>query len=99
MVDVKITVVRMLTIKDLTERYSVPGTEQCSQFKLGDEFISKDFEKPEGFCDWAWVDIQRDVVVLASGGNYPWCNERGVQFSCCTSGLTPVVFKLERIEE
>ncbi len=98
MVDVKITVERMLRIEDLIEKYSTHGSEQCPLFKLGDEFVSKNFKKPEGFCDWAWVDIQRDVVVLASGGNYPWVRVKGLQFSCCTAGLTPVIFKLERIE-
>lgn len=96
--DVKITVVRMLTVEGLTDIYSTPGTEKCSKFNVGDEFISKDFKMPNGFCEWAWTDIQRDVAVLASGGDYPWCKKRGIQFSCCTSGLTPVIFKLERTE-
>jgi uncharacterized repeat protein (TIGR04076 family) len=98
MAKVKITVERMLRIDDLIEEFCTPGSEQCSKFKLGDEFVSKNYQKPSGFCDWAWADIHRDVVVLASGGNYPWVKKKGLQFSCCTAGLTPVVFKLERIE-
>jgi uncharacterized repeat protein (TIGR04076 family) len=96
---VKIKVERMLTLDDLIEKYASPGGEKCHIFNEGDEFISEDFKKPENFCDWAWVDIQRDVVVLAAGGNYPWNKDKRIQFSCCTGGLTPVVFKLERIEE
>jgi uncharacterized repeat protein (TIGR04076 family) len=63
----------------------------------GKEFISKDFAMPPGFCAWAWSDIQRDVVVLASGGNLPWVSKDGVAISCCTDGFRPVVFRLERL--
>ena len=44
-------------------------------------------------------DIQRDIFHTLYGGYYPWMKEKGVVISCCTDGLRPVVFKLERIEE
>lgn len=53
---------------------------------------------PQKFCAWAWADIQRDVVYLALDGNYPWMKQNGTVLSCCTDGLRPVVFKLERME-
>ena len=43
----------------------------CSAVRLGDEFISRNMGVPEGFCSWAWTDIQRDVVHLALGGEFP----------------------------
>jgi uncharacterized repeat protein (TIGR04076 family) len=49
------------------------------------------------FCSWAWADIQRDVVHLALGGDFPWIKEKGIGISCCTDGLRPVIFKLERL--
>jgi len=54
---------------------------------------------PKGFCSWAWADIQRDVTVLALGGDFPWVKEKGVTFSSCTDGFRPVIFKLERMKE
>jgi uncharacterized repeat protein (TIGR04076 family) len=96
--DVKITVMKKLTDKDLFEKYAVVLDPQCEKFNVGDEFISKGLRKPEGFCDWAWADIQRDIVHLALGGNYSWIQEKGAAIVCCTDGLRPVVFKLKRIE-
>jgi uncharacterized repeat protein (TIGR04076 family) len=32
------------------------------------------------------------------GGNYPWQEEPGISVTCCTDGLRPVIFKVERIE-
>jgi len=52
---------------------------------------------PKGFCVWAWAAIEKDVSILALGGNAPWIRKEGVIISCCTDGLRPVVFKLERV--
>ncbi|RLB26553.1 MAG: TIGR04076 family protein, partial [Deltaproteobacteria bacterium] len=30
---------------------------------------------------------------------YPWLKQKGVAIACCTDGLRPVIFKLERIED
>jgi len=83
-----------------------PGTgkpyTKCPVFKEGQEFIvSVDDKRPDGFCWWAWKDLRRDILVLAMGGNfYPgdWIEE-GRQYSCCTDGVRPVSFKLERLQE
>jgi uncharacterized repeat protein (TIGR04076 family) len=97
--DVKITVVRKLSNKDLIDKYGENVEPQCGLFKVGEEFIVKNLQMPEGFCSWAWADIQRDVIVLALGGDIPWVKEKGVTFSSCTDGFRPVIFKLERIKE
>jgi uncharacterized repeat protein (TIGR04076 family) len=68
-------------------------------FNIGDEFIVENLNMPKGFCSWAWADIQRDITALALGGNFPWIKDEGVMISCCTDGLRPVVFKLERVGE
>jgi uncharacterized repeat protein (TIGR04076 family) len=52
---------------------------------------------PEGFCASAWNAVYTAVRTLSFGGNLPWYRERGVAVECCTDGLRPVVFKLERI--
>lgn len=97
--NVKITVEKKLPNKDLIERYGKGVNPSCELFNVGDEFVVKGLQMPEGFCSWAWADIQRDVAVLALDGNYYWVKEEGIAIACCTDGFRPVVFKLERIEE
>jgi len=107
---VKITVLRRMSNPDLWQEYLVEGLEaepQCEWFQEGQEFIV-DIEQtpgfmvgmeqlPKGFCAWAWAAIEKEVAILALGGNAPWIREEGVFISCCTDGLRPVVFKLERV--
>jgi len=96
--DVKITVLKKLETGDIFEEYAAEEAQStCDAVRLGDEFISKAMGIPEGFCSWAWADIQRDVVHLALGGEFPWMKKEGTMISCCTDGLRPVLFKLERI--
>ena len=95
--NVKITVLKRLVLSDL-DKYKAEPSVACALFKDGQEFVSKAIQMPEGFCSWAWADIHRDVVGLMIGGNFPWMRHPGTAVSCCTDGLRPVVFKVERIE-
>jgi len=54
---------------------------------------------PKSFCDWAWADVQRDVVAMLMGGNALWIVPQGAIVTWCTDGLRPVVFKVERISD
>ena len=96
--DVKITVYRRLSSEDLIREHGVGVAPQCDALKDGQEFVSHDVIMPDGFCAWAWADIQRDVAVLGFGGNFPWVREEGIMFSCCTDAFRPVIFKLERLD-
>ena len=98
MKDVKITVIEMMEPKIFKELATEAMTPQCTSVKLGQEFLSSSMKMPDGFCSWAWADIQRDVIHLATGGDFPWINTKGKMVSACTDGLRPVIFKLERIE-
>lgn len=98
MAKVKITVAKRMSNEDLIAEYGKGVASLCEAVKEREEFISEDFAMPEGFCPWAWADIQRDVAVLACGGNFSWMTPGGVGVSCCTDGLRPVVFVLERLE-
>jgi uncharacterized repeat protein (TIGR04076 family) len=101
---VKITVVKTLETGDLFDEHASAGvTPVCTGVNAGQVFVSKGetLRMPEGFCSWAWADIQwadiqRDVVHLALGGDFPWMKQRGTTLTCCTDGLRPVIFKLER---
>jgi uncharacterized repeat protein (TIGR04076 family) len=81
---------------------NVPGTDRkftvCTAFEDDQEFIvEENGSKPEGFCGWAWRDIYKDLSVLVFGGNFPWAEE-GTMITCCTDGIRPVSFRMERIE-
>jgi uncharacterized repeat protein (TIGR04076 family) len=93
----KITVVKKLVVPDLVEKYGEGVDPECPAVEVGQEFMVEGWKMPEGFCAWAWADIHRDLTVLACGGDFPWIKEPGVMISCCTDGLRPVVFKLERV--
>ena len=102
MAKVKITVVKKVHNKDLFgDKPPIPFNmaPECNKVELGQEFISESGECPQGFCSWAFADIQRDITHLRFGGDYPSMEEKGTCLSCCTDGVRPVIFKLERIEE
>ena len=80
---------------------NIPGTDRkfeiCKAFEEGQEFIVEiNGNRPEGFCVWAWNDLFKDISILHFGGNFPWAKE-GSTITCCTDGIRPVSFKLERI--
>ncbi len=94
---VKITVLQKLFHKEFVEKYAADpaGWKPCQVFNEGDEFItSRDspWAKPDGFCDWAWADIQKLVYGMARGG-------QDMFVTCCTDGYRPVIFKLEKMED
>ena len=106
MVKAKVTVVKLPIHEDLASKYvnkeRYPnGFGPCALWKLGHEFIIDDFPtRPEGFtCDWAWADIQRDIAMVMFGGTPPWMGNEGTAITCCSDGLRPVSFLIERIDE
>ena len=89
----RITVVRRSLHQDLADAH-FPGrkVEACDVFKDGQTFVlSQPWSVPEGFCPWAWADIRTYVMANISGREQPF-------MACCTDGLRPVHFKVERIE-
>lgn len=102
----KITVVKRTLNTDIAESSlkSIPGP--CELFNDGDQFIvSADLSKPDNFCSWAWNDIYKVVVTLARGGNFSdemfsgWMKNNNSMITCCTDGIRPVIFKVERVAE
>jgi uncharacterized repeat protein (TIGR04076 family) len=74
--------------------------EKCTAFTEGQKFIvGEDGAMPVGFCHVAWADIFRKVHALQTGGTYyPWF-DNGVMIACCTDGMRPVSFRLERLPD
>lgn len=100
----KITVLKTNIDEELAKEYCQNEVTKCQAFREGQEFIAG-FEKPEGFCDWAWIDIHRFVAILLSGGNFSkdyfekWMKDDKTMITCCTDAIRPVTFKIERIDE
>ncbi len=102
MAKVKITVVKKISNQDMFGDNSPVGftaVPVCDRLQTGQEFISDEGRYPPDFCAWAFADIQRDITHLRLGGDFPWIKEKGTVLACCTDGVRPVIFKLERIED
>ena len=92
---VKITVIRKLLHEDLVKEYTDSGDwPPCQHFEIGQEYaVSAEapWQMPDGFCGWAWADMQKIVWGMARGGP-------NVYITCCTDGYRPVLFLLEKIQ-
>lgn len=100
---VKITVHRTLTATDVFRGNKPKNIQEiCPRHRVGDVFICETHECPEGFCSWAYADIQKDLADLCydSPPYYDyWLKGRRVNHVSCTMGQHPVVFKIERMED
>lgn len=98
---VKITVLKRFSPLEIFENWQVTSLEPleaCHRLRDGQHFVvDEDGNMPEGFCPSAWISIYPNVRVLRFGGDLPWFREKGVAINCCTDGLRPVIFMLERI--
>ncbi len=99
---IKITVIKKLSMADIHPQEgcgAAPDFEPiCPMFEVGDEFIADVDAAPKGFCPAAFDDIYRYISGLRFGANYPWMAKEGTATVCCTDGLRPVIFRLERME-
>ena len=96
----RITVLRTLDPSELFEEMPVARRDwmvPCGVFSEGQEFVIESIEMPEGFCASAWRAIDHNVRTLFYGGVLPHHEEGDVAVNCCTDGLRPVIFKIERI--
>lgn len=93
---VRITVLKKLFHEEIIQEYANSPADwtPCDKFNEGDSFLlsgDAPWDKPHGFCGWAWSDMQKMVWGMARGGP-----DRFV--TSCTDGYRPVIFLLERIE-
>jgi len=99
---VRITVLKKLSSKELFGDKPPLGKDAkaCPMFEVDQEFIvSEDGGMPEGFCHWAWNDLYKVMTALRHGVIWePGEKNKGAPtIHCCTDGLRPVIFKLERV--
>ncbi len=95
----KITVVRMASYPDLSERYENPIEHACVMCE-GQEFISENALCPAGFCDSAWQSLLPFVMTLAHGGGdfYDgWMKNPHSAMISCNDGFRPVSFYVEAL--
>ena len=99
MYDVKITAVRKADYRDLQAKYENPIEHTCDVAE-GQEWVSRNGERPEGMCESAWESMQSFVQALASGeGNFydGWMRNHYSAMISGNDGFRPVSFLLERI--
>ncbi len=98
---IRITVVQRELYPDLVEAYGSPsmkekGLPRCQTFEDGQVFeIEGSLVMPEGFCSWAWADLQRDFAMMLFGPPDYWKDQPFLV--CCTDGFRPVVFRIDHI--
>ena len=97
----RITVMKITTYPELSERYETPQPFPCSMHE-GDVFYADGWQKPDGFCDSAWQTRSPFALALSHGaeGFYDgWMkNPRSAMLSC-NDGFRPVTFLLEALDE
>jgi len=98
----RITVIKRHSFQDLVDEYVpehlLPKWGPCPKFADGQAFDYAG-SPPEGFCSRAWASLWGDLSVIMCDGDAAWINRPGTMITCCNDGLTPVVFKLERISD
>jgi uncharacterized repeat protein (TIGR04076 family) len=96
---IKITVLKTMFNPDLAEEYC-PGEAGPCDIPVGREYISETFlQQPEGFCGWAWNDLHKVCLTLLKGGRFELTKDDKTMIACCTDGIRPVVFKVERLDD
>lgn len=98
---IKITVLKKTYFKEIADKYRSAEKEVCQQFQEGQEFITEEnspYGPPNNFCPFAWNDIYKFFFVLKQEGLFSadMKDDHSV-IACCTDGVRPVIFKIERI--
>ncbi|MFL7807366.1 MAG: TIGR04076 family protein [Anaerolineae bacterium] len=100
----KITVLKTMYNEELADQYRRPDVHRgpCPYFTEGQEFVTRYVaERPEGFrCEWAWNDIEKIVLGMMLNADFStWMQDGSTFIACCTDGIKPVVFKIERVKD
>ncbi len=101
MKNVRITVMKVARYDDLIERYENPIEHACSM-RVGQVFVCKDWQKPEGMCDSAWETLSPFVMALAHGAqNFydGWMKDPKSAMLSCNDGFRPVSFLVEALDD
>lgn len=97
---VRITAMRRSVYPDLMEKFENPIEHAC-EVQIGQEWISVNAERPEGFCSAAWEGLRPFVEKLAHGeGNFydGWMKNPMSAMLSCNDGFRPVSYYVEVVE-
>jgi len=84
----RITVLKRMVNQNLIDRYNHDTVAPCDIYYDGQEFVVDSWGTlPDGFCQWAWADIQKKIQLA---------ERLGTVVACCTDGFRPVVFEITR---
>lgn len=100
MKQVRITALRQTVYTDLMEQYENPIEHACD-ITVGQVFIAREGQRPEGFCPSAWDSVSPFVKTLAQGGgNFydGWMKNPHSALISCNDGFRPMSFLLETID-
>ena len=102
----KITVLRREFFEDLKEQYLAnPNVGKCEVCKDGQEWLIDENEYYHmlngTFCAQAWSAVNKFVYAALQGGSLErgWTKDENMTVVSCSSGIRPVFFKIERIDE
>ena len=101
MKNVKITVKRIARYDDLIAEYENPIEHACGM-TVGQVFLSRGGQRPDGFCDSAWETVSPFAVALSEGAEdfYDgWMKNKKSAMISCNDGFRPVSFLLETVED
>jgi len=93
---VRITVLKKLFHAEIIRQYADNPEKwsKCPKFEVGDVYLvdrNSPWDKPDGFCGWAWADMQKMIWGMSRGGPRRFVTS-------CTDGYRPVIFLLEQID-
>jgi len=100
MQQIEIRVIKTAVFQEMG-KYLDSEIKKCPIHTEGQVFTTT-YEKPHGFCDWAWNDLRPFVLALMTGGNFSegifknWMKDRETMVACCTDGIRPVIFEIKR---
>ena len=101
MKNVRITAVRRTEYPDLMALYENPIEHACD-LVIGQTFLCRNGQRPEGLCDEAWLCMERFVLALAQGGgNFfdGWMKNPHSALLSCNDGFRPVSFLIETVDD
>jgi uncharacterized repeat protein (TIGR04076 family) len=100
MTKLKITVLKRQDPSEIFDELPVEKMDwmvPCKIYEDGQEYILEKMNMPENFCASAWQTIYPKIRTLWYGGNTSFFKEKGIEVGCCSDGIRPVIFKIERI--
>ena len=101
MKNVRITVKRIARYDDLIAEYENPIEHACGM-TVGQVFLSRGGQRPDGFCDSAWETVSPFAVALSEGAEDffdGWMKNKRSAMISCNDGFRPVSFLLETVED